>query len=256
MIYETPHERLDYLIGCLMNDVPQARSVAVPHDITGKRRLMRALMNVRPPLPASADFLAAQDEELQCQLREKGVVELAGEGLTLWQGDITRLRAGAIVNAANGRLLGCFVPLHGCIDNAIHSAAGVQLRQACHDIMQRQGHDEPAGQAKITPAYNLPARHVIHTVGPVVSGIEPTANDALLLRRCYRHCLELAESNALSSIAFCCISTGEFRFPNAQAAEIAVNEVRRFMPSARHLRHVIFNVFKDVDREIYSQLLG
>jgi len=256
MIYEKADERLDYLIKSLMQDVPQARGLVVPTETDEKRRLLRALMNVRPPLPATPEFLTAQDEELQIQLREKGIVEPSAEGITLWQGDITRLRTDAIVNAANSQMLGCFVPLHGCIDNAIHSAAGIQLRQACHDIMQRQGHDEPTGQAKLTPAYNLPSRYVIHTVGPIVRGSAPSADDRRLLADCYRNCLSLADETGLHSIAFCCISTGEFHFPNAQASEIAVDVVRRYLSSAKHLRSVVFNVFKDADREIYEKLLS
>jgi len=256
MICESRNKRLDWLIGQLMNDVPQARGIGIPADTVGKRQLLRVLMNVREPKAVTEEFLAVQDAELQCQLREKGAVRLDGDGIDIWQGDITRLAVDGIVNAANSQLLGCFVPLHGCIDNAIHSAAGVQLRLACAEIMARQGSSEPAGQAKITAGFNLPTAHVIHTVGPIVYGDEPTADDRALLAQCYRSCLRLADETGLKSLALCCISTGEFRFPNRLAAQIAVDEVRRFLPSAKHLHHVIFNVFKDVDKTIYEELLG
>jgi len=255
MTFESSSSRLCWLITRLAADV--GLDVSIPGDEAGKRRLLRALMNVREPeQPVSAEFLAVQDEELQCQLREKGVVRPEGDGITLWQGDITRLDVDAIVNAANSKLLGCFVPLHGCIDNAIHSAAGIQLRMECAELMRRQGHDEASGQAKMTSGYNLPARHVIHTVGPIVYAAEPTAADCLLLADCYRSCLALADKSRLRSIAFCCISTGEFRFPHHRAAEIAIGEVRRFMAGARNIRQVVFNVFKDEDKTIYQQLLS
>ena len=256
MTFESRNARLDWLIARLVEDVPQAHGVSVPTDTLGKTRLMRALMNVREPMPATAELLAAQDEELQIQLREKGVVRPSGDGISIWQGDITRLEVDAIVNAANSRLLGCFAPLHACIDNAIHSAAGIQLRQACAELMERQGHDEPTGRAKMTKGYNLPSKYVIHTVGPIVYGDQPTQTDRQQLAECYQNCLSLADDRGLASIAFCCISTGEFHFPNQLAAEIAVSEVKKILPHARHLRHVIFNVFKDVDKHIYEQLLG
>ena len=170
-------------------------------------------------------------------------------------GDITRLRCGAIVNAANSGMTGCYIPCHGCIDNCIHTFAGVQLRRECAEIMARQGHEEPVGRAKITGAYNLPCRYVIHTVGPAV-GERVTARDERLLARCYRSCLELAEQNGIESIAFCCISTGVFRFPNERAAEIAVDAVRRYRTETGSGMRVIFNVFSDRDREIYERLLG
>lgn len=175
--------------------------------------------------------------------------------ISLWKGDITTLRADAIVNAANAGLLGCFIPCHGCIDNAIHSAAGLQLRMECHEIVRKQGHPEPTGTVKITGAYNLPSRHVLHTVGPVVTG-PLTERASELLRSCYRACLALAEEHRLTSLAFCCISTGEFRFPQEKAAEIAVETVIDFLSAERYIKRVIFNVFKDTDDEIYKRLLG
>lgn len=255
-------ERLDYLIKTLLSENEEYVHIAIPESVEDRRKLLRALMNVRPPYPVSEKFVAAQDEELQEQLTEKGVVEadsLKGNGrYALWQGDITRLKADAIVNAANSQMLGCFVPLHGCIDNAIHSAAGVQLRLACNEIMRRKGVPEPTGKAVITPGFNLPAEYVIHTVGPIVGGDYPTAEDYRLLASCYRRCLEAAEEQKLKSIAFCCISTGEFRFPNLKAAKIATDTADRYFTEhpESSIKKVIFNVFKDKDRQIYETLLG
>lgn len=200
--------------------------------------------------------MRVQDAYLQEELRRKGITDYADlepiePGIYLWQGDITTLKCGAIVNAANAQMLGCFCPNHGCIDNAIHTFAGVQLRLECAEIMRRQGHAEPAGSAKITGAYNLPCDFILHTVGPVITG-EVTPQDEEDLANCYRSCLELAEKNGIKSVAFCCISTGEFRFPNRRAAEIAVETVRRYKGDTE----VIFNVFKDSDYEIYRELLG
>ena len=231
-------------------------------DAFSQRRLLRSLMNVRPPMPLAPKFLEVQDALLSAEREEKGVVNgdalppTAGDPrLVLWQGDITRLRADAIVNAANSALLGCFHPCHGCIDNAIHSAAGLQLRDACNRLMEQQGHPEPTGQAKLTAGYNLPARYVLHTVGPIVQG-RVSRHDRELLASCYRSCLELAAEHDLQSVAFCCISTGEFHFPNREAAQIAVDTVKECLRQKTSIRRVIFNVFKDLDAEIYRGLLG
>lgn len=226
---------------------------AVPHTLQGKQQLLRALMNVRPPHPVSEAFLKAQDEELCRQRDEKGVVEIKEAGLILWQGDITRLMVDAIVNAANTQLLGCFSPLHACIDNAIHSAAGVQLRWECYQQMLAQGHEEVVGSAKITKGYNLPARYVLHTVGPIIPNSIPTAEQKEQLAACYRSCLALAESKRLQSVAFCCISTGVFHFPQLLAGEIAVRTVKEYPCSS--IQTVVFNVFTDLDYDIYQQLL-
>ena len=176
--------------------------------------------------------------------------------LILWQGDITRLAADGIVNAANSAMLGCFAPCHSCIDNAIHSAAGLQLREACAQLMQQQGHPESTGQAKITPAYNLPSKFVIHTVGPIIlADRQPNEAEANLLASCYRSCLELAAQHQLNSIAFCCISTGEFHYPRKEAAQVALNTVSKWLASSGSDMKVIFNVFKDEDLEVYKSLL-
>lgn len=249
--------RLDTLIKTLIDEDPQFSELQIPNDLQGKRDLFRALRNVRWPKPISDEFLRLQDEELQEQLNEKGIVELPDVQMQIWQGDITRLRVDAIVNAANSQMLGCFHPLHKCIDNAIHSAAGVQLREECYRLMQQQGHEEPTGQAKITKAYNLPCKHVIHTVGPIIPNGIPTDFQKEQLASCYRNIMACADENGLESIAFCCISTGEFRFPNELAAEIAIKTVKDYLSAHPFvsLKHIVFNVFKDVDKEIYQRLL-
>ena len=256
---------LDKMCRMLMKDIGDA--YAIPGDLKGKQLLLRGLMNMRYPITMNPDFLELQDKELQLQRQEKGEVSVdslvkdsnlssLNSKLYIWQGDITRLRIDVIVNAANSQMLGCFQPLHACIDNAIHSAAGIQLRDACNKLMNEQGHPEETGQAKITPGFNLPARYVIHTVGPIIPDAIPTDEQCEQLASCYRSCLQLAEEKGLSSIAFCCISTGVFRFPNQQAAKIAVREVKSFMKGANNVKHVIFNVFKDQDLDIYRRLLA
>lgn len=256
---------LEYVLRTLLDERPEYADWQIPDSLSGRQRMMRALLNVRPPYPVSEDLIKAQDRELQRQLADKGMVALSDimpcrvDGrLRLWQGDITRLQVDAIVNAANSALLGCFVPMHRCIDNAIHSAAGVQLRLACDRLMQAQGHPEPTGRAKITDGYNLPARYVLHMVGPIVRDTEPTPRQEQELANCYRACLALADAHDLQSIAFCCISTGEFGFPQRRAAEIAVGTVRAYLDAtvATGINSVIFNVFKDDDLSIYRNLLS
>lgn len=243
---------------------PQIDPSAYGSDEAGQRALMRALMNVRPPKPMSVIVENLQNAILQSFLKEKGVVDAAAlpasqkdSRLALWQGDITRLKVGAIVNAANSQMLGCFVPGHHCIDNAIHSAAGMQLRNACAALMAHQAGPEPTGQAKVTPAYNLPCQCVIHTVGPIV-GDELCEKDVAALASCYRSCLEAADEADLESIAFCCISTGVFRFPQDKAAETAVHTVREWLDAhpQTSVEKVVFNVFKDEDWRLYDALLN
>lgn len=258
-------EQLQYLNQFLLNEMPRYREQAAqfPDDDASQRRLLRSLMNVRPPLPLSPTFLEVQDALLSAETEAKGVVDAmalptvqSDSRLAVWQGDITRLKADAIVDADNSALLGCFVPCHGCIDNTIHSAAGLQLRDECARVMRAQGHPEPAGRAKLTKGYNLPARYVLHTVGPIISG-RVTRKDRQELASCYRSCLALAAEHGLRSAAFCCISTGEFHFPNREAAEIAVQTVREWLDQQRtSIERVIFNVFKDIDAQIYRDLLG
>lgn len=260
----TQKERRLFLIRSLLEEQSQYQKMEIPGDEEEQKRLLRSLMNLRPPFPVQPEFLDVQDAYLKEETLRRGIVdcrELSAAGtegvkrrLFLWQGDITRLKADAIVNAANEALLGCFIPCHSCIDNIIHTCAGVQLRLACHRLMREQGRPEPTGRAKITPAFNLPSRYVLHTVGPVISG-PLREQDCRLLAGCYSSCLELAAKNGLRSVAFCCISTGVFRFPQEKAAEIAVETVKRFLEQDDTVEQVIFNVFTDRDLELYRRQL-
>lgn len=252
------NERRNYLISNLLSEQPQYRKMAIPESVQGQKDLLRALFNVRMPAAVSDEFLKVQDAYLGEEISEKGIVRISDlqpvqKGIYLWQGDITRLKADAIVNAANSGMTGCYQPNHACIDNCIHTFAGVQLRLACADMMKKQRFPEPVGQAKITSGYNLPCKHILHTVGPLVEG-PLTDRHCEQLASCYRSCLELAEKNACGSIAFCCISTGVFRFPGEKAAEIAVRTVKEYRKTGSKME-VIFNVFQDADYEIYQRLL-
>ena len=256
----TQNERRIFLIKELLREQPRYSNLKIPADVQEQRSLLRSLFNIRMPIPISQEFLAVQDAYLQEELRRKGITELSNltpvqEGIYLWQGDITTLSCDAIVNAANSQMLGCFHPCHGCIDNAIHTYAGIQLRLACAELMEQQGHEEETGKAKITPAFNLPCRYVLHTVGPIVQGWL-TKKDKELLASCYRSCLALAEKNNLRNVAYCCISTGEFHFPNDKAAQIAIQTVKEYRQETHTKMEVIFNVFKDEDDKIYRRLLG
>lgn len=256
----TQEQQMDDLIRCLLAERKEYQDIGVPSKLPDKRRLLRSLMNVRPPAPVSKEFLRAQDAYLQERLVQRGVTRLQDltpvrPGLYLWQGDITTLAVDAIVNAANSGMTGCYIPCHGCIDNAIHTYAGIQLRLECALIMAGQRGEEPVGQAKITKAYNLPCRYVLHTVGPMIEGAV-TKTDREQMSSCYRSCLDLAAANGLHSVAFCCISTGEFHFPNELAAQIAIETVRDWQRQNPDKIEVIFNVFKDSDRELYKRLLG
>lgn len=255
-------ERRIWLIRELQREMPQYQDIRIPVTEEEQWNLLRSLFNVRPPYPASQEFLKVQDEYLSELVRSRGIVDAeslpASEldpRITLWQGDITTLRCDAIVNAANSALLGCWQPCHSCIDNMIHSLSGVQLRIKCNEIIQEQGHEEETGTAKITPAYNLPCKYVLHTVGPIISG-PLRKEDCDLLAGCYQSCLELAAGNNVRSVAFCCISTGVFHFPQQRAAEIAVETVRQFLETDSSIDRVIFNVFTDRDLAIYQKLLG
>ncbi len=253
-------ERRLFLIQSLLRERPSCQKQSIPTDSERQKILLRGLMNVRNPHPISPEFLETQDTYLWEETAQKGITDIRDlppiqPGLYLWQGDITTLKCDAIVNAANSGLTGCYIPNHRCIDNAIHTYAGVELRLACEAIITAQGHPEPTGRAKITPAFNLPCKYVLHTVGPII-GSQVTDRDKALLASCYRSCLELAAMYDLESVAFCCISTGEFHFPNDLAAEIAVGTVKEFLKQQTSVKKVIFNVFKDLDRQIYRRLLG
>ncbi|MDE5741745.1 MAG: protein-ADP-ribose hydrolase [Oscillospiraceae bacterium] len=251
-------ERQVYLIKYLLSESGKYAEIPIPESDEEQFKLLRSLMNIRPPKPVSEEFLAVQNDFLKEKILSRGVTDIgalvpAEEGVYLWKGDITTLKCGAIVNAANSQMLGCFQPCHGCIDNIIHTFAGVQLRLECADIMSRQGSEETTGSAKITSAYNLPCDKIIHTVGPIVSG-GLTEKHCVQLESCYKSCLEIAVRNNIRSIAFCCISTGVFGFPQKEAADIAVRTVRNFRKD--HSIEVIFNVFRQDDYDIYSELLG
>lgn len=252
-------ERRRFLIDALLKENSEYRDLTVPHDKNEQKYLLRGLLNIRAPKACDEEFLRVQDAYLQDTTAEKGITDIddltpVQPRLYLWQGDITTLRCGAIVNAANSGMTGCYVPNHRCIDNAIHTFAGTELRLACAELMEKQGHPEPTGQAKLTPAFNLPCDYVLHTVGPIITD-RVTDRDRELLASCYRSCLTLAAENNIESVAFCCISTGEFRFPNREAAQIAVRTVKDFLKTETSVKRVIFNVFKDTDRETYEQLL-
>lgn len=290
---EGRREKVAFLIEHLLTEIPAYREevARIPRDRQAQRDFLRALMNVRPPIPLQADFLRVQDALLTEEREARGVVDgaalptvaeercmtmtcgaasgtgmdTADENFVLWQGDITRLAVDAIVNAANSALLGCFVPLHRCIDNAIHSAAGLALRAVCDEIMREQGHPEPAGRAKITSGFNLPARYVLHTVGPIIAPVgshvhEPgiftgvTHEAQQCLASCYRACLDLATEHGLTSVAFCCISTGEFHYPPQEAAETAVATCRAWLRANDAPMRIVFNVFKDEDLAIYRRI--
>ena len=255
----TQTERRRKLIAALLKEQPQYYKIKIPSSEQEQKTLLHSLFNIRMPLPVTDEFLMIQDAYLQEEIRQKGITAISDlkpvqKGIYLWRGDIITLQCDGIVNAANSKMLGCFHPNHGCIDNAIHTFAGVQLRLACAELMRRQGYEEETGKAKITPAFNLPSRYVLHTVGPIIHG-RLTKKDKELLASCYRSCLELAEQNGLKSIAFCCISTGEFHFPNDKAAQTAIETVKRYKEQTNSKIEVIFNVFKELDYNIYRKLL-
>lgn len=254
-------EKREYLIQYLLKEENSLRMQKLPADKQEQERLLRSLMNVRLPKPVSEEFLKIQDEYLQERKLERGITDSAelepaasDKRLYIWQGDITTLKCDAIVNACNSQMLGCFFPMHSCIDNFIHTYAGVELRLKMYEIMTKQGHEEETGRAKITSGYNLPAKYVLHTVGPIVQGRLQKSQEEQLAS-CYRSCLELAEKNEVKSIAFCCISTGVFMFPNERAAEIAIETVRKYYAETGSQMKVIFNVFKEEDLKIYRKLL-
>lgn len=270
------NERLDYLLREFKEDSVRYRDLEVSGDYMEKRMALRSLMNIRMPGKMAEEVVRVQDEFLSEEAEEKGIVTLDeipaiaeqygsshpfADKISIWQGDITRLQVGVIVNAANSQMLGCFVPCHRCIDNVIHSAAGIELREECSHYMKRRKmqygsrYEEPTGQAVLTKGYNLPAKYVIHTVGPVVGGrLTQALRDDM--RNCYRNVLQCCVENQIRSVAFCCISTGEFHFPNDEAAKIAVETVTDFLKEhGEEFDRIILNVFKDIDRELYEEEL-
>ena len=262
----TQEQRLDYLVEEFKADSDEYKDLQTPADSEGKKRILRSLMNIRMPRKMSEEVLTVQDEYLTGRVEEKGIVRLSDirvirDGLSIWQGDITRLAVDAIVNAANSQMLGCFVPMHTCIDNCIHTFAGVQLRAECNRQMNqlriRYGRDyaQPTAVPMLTDAYNLPAKKVIHIVGPIVQyQLTPALEKDLA--DCYDNTLDMCKENGLKSVAFCCISTGVFHFPNKRAVEIAVGTVEKWMAdNPGVMERVIFNVFKDEDKEYYEELI-
>ena len=252
------NQKIKHLINYLLSERSDLGKIEIPDNIAEQFRLYRSLVNIRPVMIADDEFLKAEDEYLTGLIAEKGITDIAElepieDGIYLWKGDITTLKCGAIVNAANSGMTGCWQPCHNCIDNCIHTFAGVRLRYKCGQIMQKQGHEEPTGKAKITPAYNLPCDYVIHTVGAIVQGALKQEH-CRQLESCYQSCLEIAVQNQIKSIAFCCISTGVFGFPQKEAAGIAVSTVKAFQKN--HDIEVVFNVFTEKDHEIYRELLG
>ncbi len=260
-------QRLDLLVEEFKADSDEYKNLETPKDAEGKRRLLRSLMNIRMPKKMPEEAVALQDEYLKARAAEKGIVRLSDipvirDGISVWQGDITRLAVDAIVNAANSQMLGCFVPMHACIDNCIHSFAGIQLREECSRQMNMlrmkygSSYEQPTAVPMLTDAYNLPANKVIHIVGPIVRyKLTPELENDLA--DCYKNTLDMCLENGLRSVAFCCISTGLFHFPNERAAEIAVETVQRWLPGHEgQMERVVFNVFKDEDREIYERLLS
>lgn len=272
----TQEERIDYLVESFKNEAPEYRRVRIPDDVEGKQRLLRSLMNVRMPKPASSELLSVQDTYLRGRALEKGIVNIPemptvreslgsthpfADNISIWQGDITRIAADAIVNAANSQMLGCFIPMHTCIDNCIHTYAGVQLREDCARRMNSlrlkfgDDYEQPTAVPMLTDAYNLPAKKVIHIVGPIVQ-YELTPDLKKDLADCYRNTLDICKENGLRRVAFCCISTGVFHFPNKRAAEIAVQTVTEWLSENMYsIDRVIFNVFKDEDKYYYEELL-
>lgn len=260
----TQGEKREFLISRLLEEQPQYAQMKIPSEAGEQKKLLRSLFNIRMPETIGEEFIKIQNEYLQSETKNKGIKKLSElsqieKDIYLWQGDITTLKVDAIVNAANSQMLGCFCPCHGCIDNAIHTYAGIQLRNECNALMEEKrkiygrNYEEPTGRAMITEGYNLPCSYVIHTVGPIISG-RLRKIDCERLSDCYRSCLEVALKNGIKSIAFCCISTGEFHFPNEKAAQIAVETVREFKRINRSSMEVVFNVFKDIDYEIYREL--
>ena len=274
---KTQTQRLDYLLQKFKEDSVRYRDLEVGESYEEKRMALRSLMNIRSPKPMQEEVVQIQDAFLAEEAQEKGIVSLDSiptvaeqygsrhifaDKISIWQGDITRIQTGAIVNAANSQMLGCFVPCHRCIDNAIHSAAGIQLRAECSRYMDRRKmqygprYEEPTGCAVLTKGYNLPAEYVIHTVGPIVGGVLNNGHRQAL-RDCYINVLKCCVENGIRSVAFCCISTGEFHFPGAEAAETAVETVTGFLKGKEsEFDRIIFNVFKDEDRKLYEKELA
>lgn len=253
------NEELNFLLEYLIEE--HKDTIEIPENLEDKKRLFRSLCNIRPPKPITEEFLKIQDSYLTKEnntiINSENIPPINPKSkIALWRGDITQLKVDTIVNACNNQLLGCFIPLHNCIDNKIHSAAGIQLRLDCNEIMIKQGHLEKNGDAKITPAYNLPSKYVIHTVGPQITS-KVHEQDKIDLENCYISSLEKCEEYNIKSIAFPCISTGVFSFPEVEAAKIATNTVKKYLNENQNtkIKKVIFNVFTENSNQIYRKIL-
>lgn len=256
------NEQVNFLIKELIKEKKELDSIKIPSSFDEKRKLFRALMNIRSPGTISKKFIEIQNNFLSEEAKVKGIVELSAiaeypnlKKISLWKGDITTLKVDGIVNAANSQMLGCFIPNHSCIDNAIHSSAGIQLREECNNITKKQGFLEPVGLAKITKSYNLPCKYVLHTVGPNITEYL-TEKNCLELASSYKSCFNLATMKNLESLAFCCVSTGEYGFPKEIAAKIATSTIIDLLKTPNSFKRIIFNVFTDEDYEIYSKILS
>jgi appr-1-p processing enzyme family domain protein len=263
---KTQEQRLDYLLEEFKSDSKKYKNMEIPNDIIKKQQMLRSLMNIRMPKKMIDEVIKVQDEYLSYRAKEKGIVKLSDipvikDNLSIWQGDITRLEVDAIVNAANSQMLGCFLPMHICIDNQIHTFAGIQLRDECNQQMNKlrekygENYEQPTAIPMLTDAYNLPAKKVIHIVGPIVHD-KLTPNLEKNLEDCYTNTLDMCLENGLKTVAFCCISTGVFNFPNQRAAQIAVDTVEKWsLIHPDKMDRIIFNVFKDEDKKYYEKLL-
>lgn len=259
-------QMLEFLVKAFIADSDDYKHIPVPEDETQKKVILRSLMNIRMPRKMDDEVLKVQDEYLKLCAEEKGIVELKDipiikDIFSIWQGDITRLKVDAIVNAANSIMLGCWAPMHLCIDNQIHTFAGIQLRAECNEKMQElkkkygQDYEQPTAVPMLTDAYNLPSKKVIHIVGPIVYG-ELTKELEKELADCYEKTLDMCLENGLKSVAFCCISTGEFRFPKERAAEIAIGTTKKWvLEHPKAMDRIIFNVFKDEDKKYYEKMI-
>ena len=252
-------EKLDFLIDYLLKENTRVQIEEMPKDLELKKNLYRSLVNIRDAKPISEEYIKIENEYLTEELQNKELTDVqnlsSNDKICLWKGDITTLKIDSIVNAANSQGLGCFVPCHKCIDNQIQTYAGVSLRLECNDVMKELNYNLPTGKAFITKGYNLPSKYVIHTVGPIIYS-EVTELEEKQLADCYINSLRLAIQNNIRTIAFPCISTGEFRFPKAKACEIAVETVKEFLKeNGDKFDKIVFNVYGEEDYYEYRKLL-
>ena len=263
-------EKLDYLINYLLTERNETLEID-NLSYKDKKRIYRSLCNIRDAKPISEEYFKIENKYLQEELNKKDITDVADiqpakellkvtnlkyeDKICLWKGDITTLKIDAIVNAANSQGLGCFVPMHSCVDNIIGSNAGVSLRLECNKVMKEKNYFLPTGKAFITKGYNLPAKYVIHTVGPIIYE-EVTEKEEQELINCYINSLKLAIQNGIKTIAFPCISTGKFRFPKTQACKLAIKAVEEFLDTHNdEIDKIVFNIYIEEDYEIYEQYI-